>query len=105
MKKNLVENTPRLTTNFVTNLRLGEMESMELENQKVNLTTTSCNFGGKRYWFTCPRCTSRVGTLFCPYGEALYECRVCKGLRYELSILRRSKNEHFIKLLHQIKSL
>lgn len=105
MKKNLVENTPRLTTNIVSNLGLAEMESIVIENQKVILTTTSCNFGGKRYWFTCPRCSSRVVTLFCPIGDANYECRRCKGLRYELTILRRSKNEHYIKLLHQIKSL
>ena len=102
MKKNLVENTPRLTTNLVTSLGLGELESMDLENQKILLTTTSCNFGGKRYWFICPSCRARVANLFCPIGDDYYECRRCKGLRYELTIYRRAKHEELVKMLHKL---
>ena len=80
MKKNLVENTPRLTTNLVTSLGMVEMESMVLENQEIWLTTTNCNYGGKRYWFTCPRCSSRVATLFFFFFDINFECIRCKGL-------------------------
>jgi hypothetical protein len=37
--------------------------------------------GGKRYWFRCPTCNRRAGTLFIvgpPFG-----CRVCMGLGYQ----------------------
>jgi hypothetical protein len=37
--------------------------------------------GGKRYWFRCPTCNRRAGTLFIvgpPFG-----CRVCMELAYE----------------------
>ena len=41
---------------------------------KIALTTTQCNFSGKRYWFICPLsrngvyCGRRVGTLFLSSG-------------------------------------
>src|SRR3989344_3872940 len=34
-----------------TNRWTGEKESMDY---RIELTTTSCNYGGKRYWFICP---------------------------------------------------
>lgn len=105
MKKNLVENTPRLKINLLTKLYLHGAESIDLENQRIALSTTVCNFGGKRYWFTCPKCKLRVGVLYCPEGHSLFECRNCKNLKYELTQLRRSKNEYWIKTLHEAKRL
>ncbi len=26
----------------------------------VDVVTTPCNYGGKRYWFNCPKCCKRV---------------------------------------------
>lgn len=54
---------------------------------KIPLTTTSCNYGGKRYWFTCPwfkngtYCGKRVGVLY-KDGD-YFACRYCYNLTYE----------------------
>lgn len=53
---------------------------------KVPLTTTPCNYGGKRYWFICPLykggnyCGKRVGTLY-KDGD-YFGCRHCYDLTY-----------------------
>jgi len=57
----------------------GEKENVDLT---VRLTTTKCNFGGFRYWFTCPiwTCGKRVGVL---YGVGRYFCcRHCASVAY-----------------------
>jgi hypothetical protein len=63
---------------------------------KVQLTTTPCNFGGVRYWFTCPLstngvyCGRRVAKLYCVPGAKYYGCRHCHDLSYESRNRRRS---------------
>ena len=55
---------------------------------KVQLSTTSCFFGGKRYWFTCPLttdgkiCGKRVAVLY-KAGD-YFGCRHCYNLTYSL---------------------
>lgn len=48
---------------------------------KVYLGTTPCYYGGKRYWFFCPRCTERVGVLY--LVRDYFTCRHCYNLTYE----------------------
>lgn len=61
----------------------GEKESMDF---RVELTTTPCNYGGKRYWFICPLskngryCGRRVGVLF-SIGR-WFGCRHCGEIYY-----------------------
>lgn len=50
--------------------------------QKLALTTSSVHFGGTRYWFKCPICSKRVGTVFVHPLNAQIGCRVCLGLSY-----------------------
>jgi len=52
-------------------------------NPTVELTTTPCNFGGKRYWFLCPICYSRVGALYLPRGDVHFACRDCNDITYD----------------------
>jgi len=53
---------------------------------KIPLTTTHCNYGGKRYWFICPwykngnYCGKRVGVLY-KDGD-YFACRHCYNLTY-----------------------
>jgi len=49
---------------------------------KVSLVTTPCNFGGLRYWFGCPHCGRRVGTLYLAPGDTYFRCRHCNNLSY-----------------------
>ena len=53
----------------------------------VQLTTTSCNYSGKRYWFICPletnglACGRRVGVLY-RVGK-YFGCRYCMRIAYQ----------------------
>lgn len=54
---------------------------------KIQLTTTSCNLGGIRYWFVCPLikngnyCGRRVGVLY-SVGK-YFGCRHCADIAYQ----------------------
>ncbi len=52
----------------------------ELVEQRVPTQTSACHLGGKRRWFTCPRCSKRVAVLYAP-GK-YFACRNCYGLGY-----------------------
>jgi hypothetical protein len=47
--------------------------------QEVRLTSTSCNYGGRRPWFLC-RCGQRVGLLYA--AGKYFLCRHCYNLTY-----------------------
>jgi hypothetical protein len=47
---------------------------------EVDLSWTSCNYGGERPWFICPSCERRAKKLFSV--ERVWRCRSCAGLRY-----------------------
>lgn len=51
----------------------------------VELTITSCHFGGVRPWFRCPepRCGLRVAILYRPTTTSRFRCRHCHQLTYE----------------------
>jgi hypothetical protein len=55
----------------------GAHESAE---QWVEMTTTACHLGGRRYWFSCPGCSQRVAVLYAPGNR--FACRRCSGLAY-----------------------
>lgn len=52
-------------------------------NEDINLNLpvvcTSPHFGGKRYWFLCPKCGKKVAFL---YGGKYFWCRDCHNLSY-----------------------
>lgn len=60
-------------------LRYGEFE------YNVPLITTSCNYGGVRYWFECLYCQRRVGTLY--LRANVFACRHCQFLTYESKLV------------------
>lgn len=57
----------------------------------VRLQTTPTQFGGRRWWFTCPlivrgvACNRRVGKLYLPSGARYFGCRKCYDLTYRSS--------------------
>lgn len=61
----------------------GDKSDMDYQ---VELTTTDCHYGGKRYWFICPLvkngvpCQRRVGVLYM-YSK-YFGCRHCGELTY-----------------------
>lgn len=71
---------------------------------KIQLTTTPCHFGGKRYWFICPwyrngvYCGRRVGVLY-KDGD-YFACRHCYELTYHArNINRRYKYFQFFEVM------
>lgn len=79
----------------------GQGESL---NYTVQIVWTTCNYGGSRPWFLCPRCSRRVGVLYC---QRRFLCRTCQGLVYRCqseSPLYRSLSRT-IKIEDRIESL
>lgn len=54
----------------------------------IHLQTTPTQFGGERWWFTCPlivdgvACNRRAGKLHLPPGAKYFGCRKCHDLTY-----------------------
>lgn len=81
---NINENEPSIRFVYTqTDRNTGEKKDF---NYKTKLTTTPCNYGGKRYWFICSLwkngnyCGRRVGTLY--KGGDYFGCRHCYDLTY-----------------------
>jgi hypothetical protein len=67
----------RMMLNYNHRPRGEEWEQVE---QKIIFDRTSCNYGGYRKWFLCPRCWKRVAVL---YGAGkFFLCRHCYDLAY-----------------------
>jgi hypothetical protein len=66
--------------------RNGDKENL---NYPITLQTTQPNYGGRRYWFTCPLtvngwpCRRRVGKIYLPPGGRYFGCRHCYNLTYK----------------------
>ena len=52
----------------------------EVVEQRVQVATTPCHYGGTRPWFTCPRCGKRVAVIYAP--GRYFACRKCGNLAY-----------------------
>ena len=48
----------------------GSGESQNIKDE-IFFAWTSCNYGGKRQWFVCPKCNKRVAIL---YGGRYFRC-------------------------------
>ncbi len=54
----------------------------------VEVTSTGCRFGGRRFWLTCPllqngvRCSRKALRLYLPPGGQLFGCKRCYRLTY-----------------------
>ncbi len=56
--------------------------TLEPNKYTVILTTTTCNYGGLRYWFKCPTCQKRKAILYKPKSSNVFACRKCHDLTY-----------------------
>jgi hypothetical protein len=64
----------------VTDRRSGEKSDYV---QRVHLSYTVPNFGGRRWWMHCPSNGSRVGKLYCPDGAHTFASRTAWGIAYQ----------------------
>jgi len=74
-------NKPNITLRYKSRTNGADWQSMDYP---IELQTTHCNYGGIRYWFTCPECSKRVCVL---YSGEIFKCRMCLGL------VHKSRNE------------
>lgn len=67
----------------------------------VSLQTTTCRYGGKRYWFTCPAvgCGQRVAVLY--LGGKYFACRKCYQLAYKSQ--RETLEDRAIRKLNKLR--
>ena len=69
----------------ITNISSGEKEHFKYRNK---LVSTSCKYGGQRWWFICQLsvngvyCGRRVGILYLPPNGKYFGCRHCYNLTY-----------------------
>lgn len=87
-KKFIVEECQKVAVNdYLSQFKLKLKEEIlssvaEIAKQEIKLNTTRTGFGGVRYWFDCPVCKRRVGTLFVHPLNGVLGCRVCLNLDY-----------------------
>ncbi|GAB6167484.1 hypothetical protein JCM19992_34840 [Thermostilla marina] len=73
--------TPTITLQY----RWRDSENVRIP---IHLQTTPAQFGGKRWWFTCPlivgglACNRRCAKLYLPPGAKYFGCRKCHDLTY-----------------------
>lgn len=90
--------SPRMQLNYTVTKYNGEKKDYDYS---VELMTSPCRFGGKRYWFVCPLvksglpCRRRISVLYCPPGGGYYGCRHCHDLTYSA---RQEHNHRFAAL-------
>lgn len=55
---------------------------LETQEHQIQLESTSCHFGGQRFWFTCPTpdCGRRAAILY--FARIAFACRTCCELAY-----------------------
>jgi len=81
-----------------TDRNSGNKEDMDY---KIELTTTPCNYGGKRYWFICPLskngkyCGRRVGVIYL-IGK-YFGCRHCGEIAYN-SQMQSDRYKGFVSI-------
>lgn len=53
------------------------------QSQQVQVNWTPCRFGGRRWWWICPRTGRRVAKLYLPNGGIHFLSRRAYGLTYQ----------------------
>jgi hypothetical protein len=84
----LVETSRRVEINDIVRKAMSDLKrqlislEVSLNGSGVGLTTSITGGGGVRFWFLCPSCGKRVGTLFQKPNSNAVSCRKCNGLYY-----------------------
>ena len=84
----LVEECQKITlSEYLSRVKLKLKEvllssEMSVFDVPISFTTSKAGFGGSRFWFCCPRCGRRVGTLFKHPLREVIGCRLCLNLEY-----------------------
>lgn len=97
------EGDPEGTLYMTLNYQLGKEKIPVAE--PIKLEATRPNFGGVRYWFTCPLivngrpCNRRAGRLHLISGCQYFGCRNCLNLTYTSRQTHDKRFDHLNRLL------
>lgn len=80
MRINIDELVDRVKKELKIRLLQAKIEALGIE---VNLTTSKTRFNGDRFWFLCPICQIKVGTLYKHPFQSILGCRNCLELKYK----------------------
>ena len=75
------------------------------ESTHVWLRYTVPQYGGRRWWFSCPLTGDRVAKLYLPPGQNRFASRRAYGLAYKSSRKSRSKSKKLDVLLRYIAKM
>lgn len=88
-KINLVENCQKINIDELVRKANKKIKHRILQSQievmgfELRLSTSRTRFNGERYWFLCPICNSRVGTIYkSPFNNQV-GCRRCLKVQYK----------------------
>lgn len=87
--KVLVEDCQKIDINDMVRKTMSDLKrqlisfEVSLNGSGIGLTTSMTGGGGVRFWFLCPSCGKRVGTLFQRPNSTAVSCRQCNGLYYK----------------------
>lgn len=56
---------------------------IEVLDLRLKLSTSPTRFSGERYWFLCPGCDRRVGTIYRHPISSQFGCRICLRVPYK----------------------
>lgn len=65
--------------------------------EDIKLTSSKTGNGGTRYWFFCPKCNRRIGTLYRQPGGNSFCCRNCQNLRYGAAKYHKTPQEKHMR--------
>lgn len=91
-------NAARDTLTLIYSVREDEGEWKPIR-EAITLEATSCNYGGKRLWLTCPGCHSRRRVLYSLGGR--FRCRQCHDLAYTST--REDDHERSIRRMNRLQ--
>ena len=77
-----------------------EQQRVPIITDRVRLTSTEPTFGGRRWWFLCPRTARRTTKLFLPNGGSHFWSRQAYGLGY-----RCQREDRFSRLQRRAATL
>ena len=91
---------PEIKAQRLTFTHPNQRQPLEVELTTTPVSFPAQNYVGVRYWFLCPVCDRRVGKLYKPATEALWDradfaCRHCHRLSYASRNQYRQSELHF----------
>ena len=93
----VVESACLRVTLTVTRLSCPPLET----DQRINLDTTPCTYGGARAWWVCPSCRRRAAVLYLG-DDSRFACRRCLRLAYPSQ--NESPHERALSRAQRIRS-